>query len=714
MLHYQEIKIAFVNLYIAIFILLIFQKCSTPGDKTAENRKQNVVTIYDTLPYQDVEYFSDVFDTVRNYRIYLPENYNRNQAYPVVYYFHGWSGRYKWDAYDLEYDVEYPENGRKEPPFVMEWKQYTRDHDVIIVTWDGYVPIHEGIYEREGIKYGESTPYDCRRAYGNEDENPRMGWDFSLYFRELVKNVDDNYSTIADRDHRAITGLSMGGQTSLYVAGQNKDLVSSVSAFDPADNAPLYGINEYQVVFPVLEMYRSLNGLSVRLTATDGDWLKYNDYELKKILEIADVSHFEFHLADFPDHWAGDIDQQLDFHMKEFSKQHKLPHNWCHISPGFPVFAVWNYQFNINRSVPAFTILKNVTPSHFRIIDRTFIPDGKIVRNEKVTVLTDALYEPETEYEIVSYNLSNQSFAGSKLKSDSEGRLSIGLEGGGNVVGITGENNSNHAILRIVPKGNQEYFYYETGGNYSFNFNLVNVGLKDAGNIRIRAFSNQPYVKFNKNVVSVNNCKALSSLQLHNQFSYHLAEYIDTASVGKIFFEVSVDGMAVDTQNIMFFATPKSIGIRAEDIIILDGRKVDNVPVFIQGPNEIKAESISGGKGNGNGKIDGGENILAYIKLPKGMGEADLNTYHRTYLLNQFDDDYVKVDTLQYFKKINQAGATSIATVLSIDPNTPAGHIFDFWFQVESLYNDNNDPAARIPVYARKYDYRRVKLVIGE
>ena len=97
--------------------------------------------------YQDVSFFSDAFQTERWYRIYLPGSYNENSdnRYPVVYYFHGYGGRYKLDGYDLEDDINYPENGRVEPPFVMEWKDYVKNHEVIIVTWDGYEPnLNEG------------------------------------------------------------------------------------------------------------------------------------------------------------------------------------------------------------------------------------------------------------------------------------------------------------------------------------------------------------------------------------------------------------------------------------------------------------------------------------------------------------------------------------------------------------------------------------------
>ena len=709
------IKQRFLWVLVAAFLLLVFQMCSSPQQKTNAVKEGNVLTFYEGKPYQDVEYFSEAFDTKRNYRVYLPKNYDESKKYPVVYYFHGWSGRYKWDAYGLEDDVYYPENGRMEPPYVMEWKAYVQNHEVIIVTWDGYVPIHEGVKEREGLKYGQSSPYDCQQAYGRySGKSERMGWDFSKYFRELVKNVDEHYSTINDRDHRAITGLSMGGQTALYIAGQNKDLVSAVSAFDPADNAPLYGVNNSQVVYPILQMYRSLIGLSVRLTATDGDWLKYNDEELRRLLKVAGVNRFEYHVATFPDHWAGDIDKQLDFHMKEFSKKHPFPNNWSNATPGFPDFSVWDYNFQINRSVPAFTILEDVSTNYLKILDRSFLPDGNIVAGEGVSITTAKLYKPSSEYKLISFNLSGSEFSSQDIKSDTEGRLSIKRDGGGNSIGINDLKSGKEAIVRLIPKGQQEYFYFETGKSYSFNFDLINVGLATAKNIEIRAFSKQDYLEFDKNKMQLKVLQSSSVKELNKQFKFHITSHDEANSVGRIYFEIKVDGAVADTQSILFFSIPQSPYIMAKDIIILDGRTVNNVAVFSQEANEVRHESISGGMGNGDGNIDRGEKILAYIRLPKGMSEADLNTFHRTYLLNQFDDEYIKVDTLDYTEKIGQAGATSIAAVIGVNERTPDKHLFDLWFQVESLYNDENDTLSRATIYARKYNYRRIKIKLDK
>jgi enterochelin esterase family protein len=51
---------------------------------------------------------------------------------------------------------------------------------------------------------------------------------------DVVPFVDKTYRTVADRDHRAIAGLSMGGAQTLYAGLHNLDLFSYVSSFSGA------------------------------------------------------------------------------------------------------------------------------------------------------------------------------------------------------------------------------------------------------------------------------------------------------------------------------------------------------------------------------------------------------------------------------------------------------------------------------------------------
>jgi hypothetical protein len=146
----------------------------------------------------------------------------------------------------------------------------------------------------------------------------------------------------------------------------------------------------------------------------------------------------------------------------------------------------------------------------------------------------------------------------------------------------------------------------------------------------------------------------------------------------------------------------------------LDGRRVNGVPIYRQGPNDIEKKEISGGNGNGNGIMESGEDVLVYIRLAKGMAPNDTNTFHRTYLINYLDEPNIKVNYLHYEERLNQASKTHIATVLSIADDYVNGQESDLWFKVESLYNDKNDPVSRATIYAHRYDYRRFRLRINK
>lgn len=663
------------------------------------------------LSQRDSSFFSQAFDTERWYRIYLPSDYGMDgsKRYPVVYYFHGWGGRYKWDSYDVDSDPEYTKNGRTAPPFVKEWLDYSQSHEVIIVTWDGYEPnLHPGRYQREGIKYGGCNPYDYPRAH--EEPIVHWGWDFRMYFRDLVAHIDGSYLTLADRDHRAVTGLSMGGLSALYISGQNKDLVGSVSAFCPADNIPLYGPKGHMSAFPVLEMYRSLKGLPVRLTATDGDWLLANDMEMKRIFEGTGFTPFQFHLADFPDHWAGDADQQLDFHMGEFGKKHGRPVEWNHICPAFKSFEQWGYKIIVDRSRPALTVLENISQEHMKIFSRTFIPDGPIVADESLQIITDKIYEPSAPYDLLIYNLTDTTFTTRKTIASFEGSIEFALEGGGHCIGIHPVNSKPVPDLRILDLKNRDYNYFESGRASSLALRLINLGNGDAGRITLKATSNHPRISFVTDQIAIPELGSGHQICLDSAFKFRFNGYEQDHLAGNILIEIKNNGVTVDTQKVIFFAVPESPYVSGEDVVILDGGAARNLRIFDQATNKVVSRNLYGGSGNGNGIPEQGEEVVVYIRLEQGLAPKDKNTYHKAYLIDNSLLPYVEVKRLKYDEKIDQAATTSISSFISFADTMPANYTADLWFRLESLYNDYNVPASRGRTYEYKYDYRRARI----
>lgn len=591
----------------------------------------------------------------------------------------------------------------------MEWQQYVLENDLIIVTCDGYEPnLHPGKYEREGIRYGSAPPYDYMRAHETNDHH--WGWNFGAHFREIVTHVDSTFRTIPDRSQRGLTGLSMGGQMSFYIGGQNKDLVSSVSAFDPADNYPLFGPKGRQVVLPNLELYRSLKGMAVRLTVTDGDWLKYNNAHLEKHLRSAQLAPFEFHTAKYPDHWAADIDKQLDFHMREFRKERQLPYKWNHVNAAYPNFEVLGYRINVDRTQPALTLLENISPKKMRILGRAFLPDGPVITDENLSVTTSQVYPPLTSFQIVSYNLTTGRYASEPVQSDTDGRLNFSLPGGGHVIGINEEGKGHSALADLVFEGNQERFYFEEGEKSSFSFTMINPSTTTLTDIEITASSENPDVIFKNPSLRLKKLNPAEKIVLKDRFHFILNRFTEPHSMGRVTFKIQANGQIIDTVSVIAYFLPRSRSVARRDVIILDGSSAQRIPVYEQGSDNIVMKEIAGGEGNGNGIPEAGEKLLVYIRIPQGMAPADTNTYHRCYAVNNFSSmKHMTVRELNYEEKRSQAGATSVASVLTTGGQGKKRWKGTLRFRVESLYNDKHDPASKATVYAHKYDYVKVR-----
>ncbi|UZD23281.1 alpha/beta hydrolase family protein [Algoriphagus halophytocola] len=115
--------------------------------------------------------------------VITPDSYDESKDYPVVYLLHGFSGNYK-DWFTKVPSIE----------------SYANRYELIIVTPDG--------------NFGS--------WYWDSPVNPQSKYE-TYVAEELVDFIDQQYSTIASRSGRAITGLSMGGHGALYLAFRHQD-----------------------------------------------------------------------------------------------------------------------------------------------------------------------------------------------------------------------------------------------------------------------------------------------------------------------------------------------------------------------------------------------------------------------------------------------------------------------------------------------------------
>jgi enterochelin esterase-like enzyme len=156
---------------------------------------------------ETVEYDSKSVGTRRKLLVYTPPNYSKEKRYPVLYLLHGIGGTEReWadnGAPDAILDNLYAD-GKLAPMIVVMPNGRARKND-----------------RAEGNVF-ESAP-----AFGEFDKD---------LLGSIVPFVDATYPTQADRDHRALAGLSMGGGQSLNFGLSHPEVFAWVGGFSSAPN----------------------------------------------------------------------------------------------------------------------------------------------------------------------------------------------------------------------------------------------------------------------------------------------------------------------------------------------------------------------------------------------------------------------------------------------------------------------------------------------
>jgi putative tributyrin esterase len=163
------------------------------------------------------EFFSAALGARKRYLVYLPPSYAAapSRRYPVAYYLHG-----AWGA-----ETDWVQQGHLDE--TLDSLIATGMPEMIVVMPDGDDGFYTDWVARDAFA-------GCRADTGRRE--PASTYcvpipDYEEYIaQDLVTTVDAGYRTLADRAHRGIAGLSMGGYGALTLALKHPELFSAAAS----------------------------------------------------------------------------------------------------------------------------------------------------------------------------------------------------------------------------------------------------------------------------------------------------------------------------------------------------------------------------------------------------------------------------------------------------------------------------------------------------
>lgn len=155
------------------------------------------------------EYKSVVTGTRRKAQVYLPPGYSSQERYPVLYLLHGIGGNeYEWTSYV------------KAQAIVDNLIAAKQAVTMVVVFPNGRAMVDDRI---------PSNPFSPENVKAFADFEPDL-------LDSLIPAIQAKYSTLVDREHRALAGLSMGGGQTLNFGLGHLDTFAWLGAFSSAPN----------------------------------------------------------------------------------------------------------------------------------------------------------------------------------------------------------------------------------------------------------------------------------------------------------------------------------------------------------------------------------------------------------------------------------------------------------------------------------------------
>lgn len=181
------------------------------------------------------------------------------------------------------------------------------------------------------------TPYVLNSWYFDSPVNKEFMYE-TFITKELIPWIDAHFHTLADRNHRAVTGLSMGGHGALFLSSRHIDLFGAAASMSGGVDIRLFPLNwnipdvlgemasnrQSWDEHSVMECVKNLKNGDVAITFDCGEsdfFIEVNRALHARLLSLGIDHDFTTRPGGHTDqYWSNSLDYQLLFFKKYFNK----------------------------------------------------------------------------------------------------------------------------------------------------------------------------------------------------------------------------------------------------------------------------------------------------------------------------------------------------------------------------------------------------------
>jgi enterochelin esterase-like enzyme len=221
-----------------------------------------------------IEYDSRTVGTRRKMLVYTPPGYTKSTKYPVLYLLHGIGGD------------------------ETEWQRFTQPENILdnLLADGKAVPMILVFPNGRGEKDDHPTGNVFAHAKAFETFEGDL-------FNDVIPTIESRYSTLTDREHRALAGLSMGGGQTLNFGLSHLDRFAWLGAFSSAPNtkAPAVLVPDPAATKRQLKLFWLSCGNKDGLISISQGLHRYlKEHEVPHVWNVDDHAHD-------PAEWANDL-----------------------------------------------------------------------------------------------------------------------------------------------------------------------------------------------------------------------------------------------------------------------------------------------------------------------------------------------------------------------------------------------------------------------